>query len=81
MTVSQPEIRRFRIRSHANADQHAMLQRAEERARSEVAANEEAFDVHVDDVVHMKATDLWYFSFQVIKPGDARNARPQTLPH
>ncbi|GAB3029949.1 hypothetical protein [Mycobacterium bourgelatii] len=81
MTNSQPEIRRFRIRSHPNADQHTMLQRAEEKARSEVAANEEVFDVHVDDVVHMKATDLWYFSYQALKPGDARVARPQTLPH
>lgn len=81
MTNSQPEIRRFRIRSHANVDRHAMLQQAEDKARSEVADNEEVFDVHVDDVVHMKATDLWYFSYQVLKPGDARIARPQTLLH
>lgn len=79
MTNTQPEIRRFRIRSHANADRHTMLHEAEEKARAEVSGDEEVFDLHVDDVVHMKATDLWYFSYQVLKPGDRGVPRSHTV--
>ena len=73
MTNTEPEVRRFRIRGRPDADPNTMLQAADEKARSEVADDEDVFDLRVDDVTSLRVTDLWYFSYQVLKPGDTES--------
>ncbi len=77
MTNTEPEVRRFRIRGRPDADPNTMLQAADEKARSEVADDEDVFDLRVDDVTSLRVTDLWYFSYQVLKPGDTGTERPR----
>ena len=43
----------------------------------EVAHDEDVFDLRVDDVTSLRVTDLWYFSYQVLKPGDTGTERPR----
>ncbi|VBA61223.1 hypothetical protein [Mycobacterium attenuatum] len=76
MTNTEPEVRRFTIRTTPDANPNAVHQSAVKKAWAAVAGDEEVFDLKLDDVLHPNEyTTRWEFSYQVLKPGDTGTER------